>query len=130
MIGLDTCAIIDIFKGEKNIKNFLEKHKEPLAVNMMNYVEIFFGIDPKNPKHIKESEYYERFFNNFYFVDLTKEVSVKSSEIYWSLKKKGKNVGKFDCLLASCFLTHGIKKIVTKNVKHFKRIKDLEILSY
>ena len=41
MIGLDTSAIIDIFKGDNNIKQFLKKNKEPLAATLISYLDEF-----------------------------------------------------------------------------------------
>ncbi|MFC1648824.1 type II toxin-antitoxin system VapC family toxin [Nanoarchaeota archaeon] len=130
MIGLDTSAIIDIFKGEESIRRFLEKNKEPLATNMMSYIEVFFGIDPESPQHAEESGLYEEFFNSTYFIDMSKEASRKASAIYYDLKRSGKPIGKFDCLLASCFLASGVKKVVTRNVKHFQRVKGLKVIEY
>ena len=49
MIGLDTSAIIDIFKGDKSIKLILEKNREPLAATIMSYLELSFGLDLENP---------------------------------------------------------------------------------
>ena len=57
MIGLDTSAIIDIFKGNQNIKLFLNGNKEPLAATIMSYLELFFGINPENPNHVEEGRY-------------------------------------------------------------------------
>jgi predicted nucleic acid-binding protein len=62
MIGLDTTAIIDIFKGDKRLRKFLENNTEPLSSTIMNYMELFFGLNPKDSKPAKESEYYRTFF--------------------------------------------------------------------
>lgn len=130
MIGLDTSAIIDIFKGEEKIKQFLENNKEPLAVTVMSYLELFFGLNPENPKHAVEANYYREFFKSVYNVNLSKDSCEESSEIFWNLKKEGRTIEQFDCVIAALFITNGINKILTRNQKHFEKIKKLNVISY
>ena len=130
MIGLDTSAIIDIFKGEERIRRFLENNKEPLAATIMSYLELFFGLNPENPKHKIESQYYNEFFKSLYNINLTKDSCEKSSEIFWELKKNGKSIEQFDCVIAAMFLVNGIDKIITRNSRHFENIRQLKVISY
>ena len=130
MIGLDTSAIIDIFKGEPEIKKFLELNKAPLAATIMSYLELFFGLDFENAQHTKEAQYYRDFFDDVYCMDLTKESCEKASDILWRLKKDGNIIEKFDCIIAAIFMANGINSILTRNKKHFEKIKGLNVLSY
>mgnify|MGYP001578020403 CR=1 FL=1 len=130
MIGLDTSVIIDIFKGEEKIKQFLENNKEPLAATIMSYLELFFGLDYKNPKHKEEGEYYTDFFKSVYNLDVSKDACEEASKIFWDLKKEGKSIEQFDCVIAAIFITKGITKILTRNSKHFDKIRELKVLSY
>mgnify|MGYP001593450345 FL=1 len=130
MIGLDTSAIIDIFKGDEKIKNFLETNKEPLASTIINYLELFFGINTENPKHIAEGKYYDEFFKGLYSIGLSSEACKEASKIFWALKKEGRVIEQFDCIAAACFLTSGITKMLTRNPEHFGRIKQLSVISY
>ena len=130
MIGLDTSAIIDIFRGDEKIKQFLENNKEPLAATIMSYLEVFFGLDPKNPKHKEEGSYYGELFKTAYNLGLTKDACEEASKIFWSLKREGKSIEQFDCVIAAIFITNGINKILTRNSRHFDKIKGLEVLSY
>lgn len=130
MIGLDTSAIIDIFKGEQKIKEFLEVNKEPLAATTMSYLELFFGLSPENPRHVMEGNYYREFFKGLYNIELTKGSCEEASKIFWNLKKEGKAIEQFDCIIAALFLKDGIGKILTRNPKHFDRVKQLKVISY
>ncbi|MBI2649894.1 PIN domain-containing protein [Candidatus Woesearchaeota archaeon] len=130
MIGLDTSAVIDIFKGNERLKQFLENNKEPLAATLMSYLELFFGLNPENPKHATEGEYYTEFFKSLYNVDLSKDTCEEASKIFWRLKKEGKTIEQFDCAIAASFLTNGVNKILTGNPKHFEKIKQLNVISY
>ena len=130
MIGLDTSAVIDLFRGNRGIKEFLEANKEPLAATTMSYLELFFGLNPKDAKHGKEAEYYREFFKSLYNIELTKDSCELSSEIFWSLKKEGKMIEQFDCVIAAMLISNGINKILTGNPKHFEKIKQLNVISY
>ena len=130
MIGLDISAIIDIFKGDKNIRKFLDENKEPLASTSMSYLELFFGINPENPRHLEEGEYYREFFKSIYMLELTYESCEQASGIFWALKKQGKTIGQFDCVIAAIFISNGVNKILTRNEGHFDKIKQLEVITY
>jgi predicted nucleic acid-binding protein len=130
MIGLDTSAIIDIFKGNERIKKVLEDNKEPMAATIMSYLELFFGLNPENLKHLNEGKYYAEFFKGLYNIDLSKDSCEEASKIFWRLRKEGKTIEQFDCSIAASFLTNGINKIITGNPKHFENIKQLNIIGY
>tara|TARA_Y100000310_G_C20358554_1_gene657846 strand:+ start:304 stop:699 length:396 start_codon:yes stop_codon:yes gene_type:complete len=130
MIGLDTSAIIDIFKGNQNIKNILEQNKEPLVATIMSYLELFFGLNPDNPQHTTEGKYYDEFFKNILNLDLNNDSCREASKIFWNLKNQGKEIDQFDCVIAAILITNGIKKIITRNPKHFEKINQLSVISY
>ncbi len=131
MIGLDTTAIIDIFKGEKNIKQLLQRLNEQIASTQINYQEVLFGLDlVDNVEHQHEKEYYDSFFRNLRYFSLDDSSVVSASEIYWQFNKLNKEIGKFDCMIASILLENGVSKIITRNVKHFEGIKGLKVISY
>ena len=58
------------------------------------------------------------------------EFNITASDIYGQitseLERKGELVGEMDALIASIALAHN-ERILTKNVRHFGRIKGLEV---
>lgn len=130
MIGLDTSAIIDIFRGDEAIKKALENIKEPLAVTQISYLELMFGLDPKNEKHRTEEGFYDEFFQSLLSLDLDNQSCKKASEVFWRLKKEGKTIEQFDCVIAGIFLANGINTIISRNAKHFSNIHGLKIIGY
>ncbi len=130
MIALDTTAIIDIFKGDLKLKNVIEGVNEEFVTTIINHQEIMFGLDLSDDDYKKEELYYNEFFQDVMIVSITVEASKKGSEIFWKLKHKGKDIGRFDCMIAGILLTHGINKIITRNKKHFGNIGQLEVISY
>ncbi|MBI2546814.1 type II toxin-antitoxin system VapC family toxin [Candidatus Woesearchaeota archaeon] len=130
MIGLDTSAIIDLFRGKPEIKGFFESNKEPLAATIVSYLELFFGLNPSDPKHGAEGECYRKFFEGIYNISLTHQACEEASRIFWNLKKEGRIIEQYDCLIGALLIKNGITKILTKNPKHFGRIKGLTVLTY
>ena len=130
MIGLDTSAIIDIFKGVNSVKKAIGDAKGPFVATDVNYAEIMFGINPKHPRSKAEEQYYDEFFSSVSMLKLT-EVSIKkAAAIYWELRGEGKTLEPFDCLIAGMMLANGVTNIVTKNKQHFERVKGLNVISY
>lgn len=52
------------------------------------------------------------------------------AKIFDRLDAKSKTIDDNDILIAGIMISNGIKKIITKNRKHFERIQGIEVLSY
>ena len=73
MIGLDTSAIIDLFKGEEKIREVLEAHKEPVAATILSYLELFLDWILKM-KSTRKKRSIIGIFKQVYSLDLTKNL--------------------------------------------------------
>jgi len=62
-------------------------------------------------------------------VDINKAVAVEGGKIYSRLVKEGGMIELNDCLISATSISHGINKIVTRNINHFERIKEIEVLT-
>lgn len=130
MIGLDTSALIDLFKGDDAVKGVIMKHDEVMASTQISYFELMIGLDPDNSRHVLEENYIDRAFQQITRLGVDDSACKKSSSIYWELRKKGEMIDKFDCLIGGIFLSKGVSKVITRNVKHFKKIRGLKVISY
>ena len=130
MIALDTTALIDLFKGDKSLKLLMKDLNQGFAITSINCQEIYFGINPKEPKHLLEEEEYNRFFKEIIVFDFDKNSAKESSEIFWNLGARGEHIGKFDCMIAGTLISNSVDTVITKNKKHFENIKGLKVLSY
>jgi len=59
-------------------------------------------------------------------IDLDKEIAILGGKIYSNLIREGKEIELNDCLIAATAVSYGIKKVVTRNIDHFNKIKDLK----
>ena len=130
MIGMDSSALIDLFKDNLELKNLLKNIDEPLVLNQISYLELMFGINFENSNHKREEYYYDELFQSLIVFDLDNFSSKKAAEIFQNLKKKGLIIDHMDCIIAGIFLINGVNKIITKNVKHFENILGLKVISY
>ena len=130
MIGIDTTALIDLFKKNEEIIYLLAETKEEIMLNIITYLELMLGLDFKNKKHKNEEDYYDELYNYYSVLNLDYKACKKNSEIIRALKSIGKIIDPFDCAIAAIYLSNGIDKIITRNVKHFENIYGLKVLAY
>jgi tRNA(fMet)-specific endonuclease VapC len=130
MIGIDTTVLIDLYKKDPDLIELLSKITESISTTVINSQEIQFGLNPKRKNFRIEKEFYDNLMSNLVIHDFNNVCVNKSSEIYWELYSKGKEIGKFDSMIAGILLINGVNKIITKNKKHFENIKGLKVISY
>ena len=90
MIGLDTSAIIDLFKKDMSLIKFLESTDDKVTLNQISYLELMFGLDFENKKHLSEEEYYDSLFANSLVLELNNSSCKMAGKILMRLKKLGK----------------------------------------
>jgi predicted nucleic acid-binding protein len=130
MIGLDTSAIIDLFNEDESLISLLAGINDKFCLNRINYFEIMMGINRIKGDHLEEESAYEKLFSSFPMLELDFLSCKKASDIHWDLKKIGITIDLLDYAIAGIFVTNGVDKIITRNVKHFDKIKGLKVLSY
>lgn len=130
MIALDSTAIIDFFKKDEKLKKVLDNVDDTLVTTSINYQEVRFGMNPKDPRYKLEHSFYEELFDNIVLFDFDRRSALKSAEIFWELINNGMEIGKFDSMISGTLLNNGVNSIITKNKSHFERVKGLKVLSY
>ena len=130
MIGLDTSAIIDLFRDDPALIRLLEQIDDTVVLSQISYLELMFGLDFERRNDKTEEEYYDSLFNLYSVLPLDNISCKKAAKISLALKKLGKSIGQFDCAIAGILLANGTNKILTRNKKHFENIKELNVVSY
>tara|TARA_Y100000310_G_C20633158_1_gene789708 strand:+ start:223 stop:606 length:384 start_codon:yes stop_codon:yes gene_type:complete len=124
---LDTSFLIDLVNGKKETKNV--SNLPNLLTTQINMYEFIRGFFLKRGNSIKYSQVME-LFDNIRVLPLNDQGILKSAEISASLIKNGMVIEDTDCLTAGIALSHNANTIVTKNKKHFSRIKDIKVETY
>jgi len=131
MIGLDTDFIIDFLRNKKEAVDLADNFRnEMIATTQINFFEILTGLYRKEALRIREEKSTMDFFNNLNVLDLDRNGTVKSAEIAGNLMLKGSMIEPNDCLIAGILLANGCNTIITRNIRHYSKIKGLKIQSY
>jgi tRNA(fMet)-specific endonuclease VapC len=127
MYLVDTDWIVDYLKGKKNAIEGLQKlFDKGLYVSVISIAEIYEGIiDAKNKDDVRKS--FDDFLGGVVILNLNESICKKFGEIRSSMRKKGELIGDFDILIASTAIVHDLK-LITGNVAHFSKIKEIKIV--
>ena len=130
---IDTTFIIDLLHGNRNaLKKAIELEEEDNVLTTEICVfEIYYGIFRKKGininNHIKKVN---KLLDKLEVLPLDRKSSIKAAEIAGELAKNGLEIGSHDCMIAGITLANGCNTIVTENIEHFERIKDITVETY
>ena len=77
----------------------------------------------------EEKEKAIEFFSNLEILELNKESAILAGEIEAGLILSGETIGIIDIMIGAICLSNN-ETLLTRNKKHFEKIKNLEIKSY
>lgn len=128
MICIDSTCIVDFFKRLPEAVKIIERYKDEIATTEISVFEVMYGVYLKNSD--KEKELSNNFFDSILVLPFDSGCGNISAEILSSLSKKGEIIDQNDVFIASIMIKKGCDKIITKNTKHFSKIKGLKVISY
>ena len=135
MILLDTTACIDYLNGHKELKKVDKNQEDLIHITSITVYEMNIGF-VQTKRKISEQRYKQlykpwlEFISSMEIFPLRYKEAERAVEIFDFFDSQGQRIDDNDILIAGIMLTNGIKKILTKNVKHFERIIGLEIIKY
>lgn len=130
MICLDTDFIVDLLKQKENALSKFESLRNEVVISTeLNYFEILYGIFIN--EHFSEREFnlIEEFFDSIPVLPLDHASSYNAAKISATLAKKGLTIGFNDELIGGICSSKNCA-ILTRNIKHFSRIKGLKVETY
>ena len=114
-VCLDTSIIIDLLrKREKITKKLLELEVVP-TLTAITVTELYMGE--------KKGEKLDLILKRLKFYPLDFESSRLAGKIYKTLRRRGELVEFRDILIGAICIRYGVP-LMTKNVKHFKRLEE------
>ena len=122
---VDTDILIDFFSnvtpGAEVVSILISR--EEAVLTSVSVFELYAGVEGK--RRLKQIE---TLIQNLMILPLDVFEAVMAGKIYTQLKAKGQMIGTHDILIAAICLTNGLP-LYTKNVIHFSKIEDLQVLS-
>lgn len=118
---VDTTFLIDLLNKRPDAILFAQNNY--VVTTAISVFEVYQGAK------LSEFEVLDIFFNRIMVLKFGKEEGVLAGKIALDLKKRGEIIDFEDCMIAAIAL---IKEttLITKNLKHFNRIKNLKVISY
>jgi tRNA(fMet)-specific endonuclease VapC len=135
MIILDTSACIDYLNGNEKLRDVMSENEDLIHITAITIYEINIGLE-RTKRKISKKRYKElnkiwlEFISGMEIFSLGFKEAKKSAEIYDKLESKGQIIDDNDILIIGIMLSNGIKKIITKNIKHFELIEEIELINY
>lgn len=135
MIMLDSTACIDYLNGDEGIKEVINESDKMLNISTVSIYEVSIGLE-RTKRKISEARYtilYKRwieFLTGVQIIILDIKEAERSSQIFDELEAIGERIDDNDILIAGSMLSNGITTIITRNKRHFEKIKDLNIIEY
>jgi tRNA(fMet)-specific endonuclease VapC len=123
---IDTDILIYSLKNDEHVKQkFRENQNIPKSISVITYGELVFGA--RKSRHIEKNlAVTYRIAELFPVINIDRSIMDVFGEIKSSLEMRGSIIEDMDILIAATALSHNLV-LVTNNVKHFKKIKDLRI---
>ncbi len=121
MILLDTDVFIDYLRDFEPSVTFFKTHVSEICISEYSIMELFIGCSNKN-----EMKIIETFVNKFNVLNTPPQIVTNAANILRDhFLKDGIEI--IDALIASTALDYNIS-LYSKNIKHFKPIKDLDLV--
>ena len=129
---LDTTFLIDLLRGEdEKVKWKSEELDEKFsikAISSITMMELWRGA-LQSTNQEKEKKKIQELLHSLLNYSFSEEEAKKSAEIEVELIKSGKLVDIEDIMIAGTALIKN-EKILTRNIKHFNKIKGLDLEEY
>jgi len=123
---IDSDMLIYFLKGKKEIIEKISQIPiDNLYISRINYTELTYGA--YNSTRIEQNlKIIEPFLDNFKILEFTKDSSLIFAKEKARLKKSGNIIADMDLMIASIAIENDCI-LISNNIKHFKRIKNLKL---
>jgi len=129
---LDATVLVDLLREDPGAAaKVAELEAEgPLATTEANAFELYFGIHLRPERREVAERHAASLLARLEVLPLDRAGAMRAGAIAADLRRRGQDIGFVDVLTAGIALSHGITTVVTRNVGHFRRVRDLLVESY
>ena len=127
-VCLDTDILIDHLRGDERVVHPIEELEEGgniLSTTTINSFELYYGAQ-KTEKKEKNIEGVRMLLERLVVFEFDHRASEKAGEIAARLESEGLPIGFRDILIGSTAITND-GELLTKNIRHLERIRELKI---
>ena len=126
---LDSDILIYFLKGNRQVVEQVSHHApEDLITSRINYTELLYGA--YNSTRVESNlRTILSFLDHFEILEFDKNAAEIFAQEKARLKKSGTIIADMDLMIASIAIANDVA-LVTNNVKHFERIKNLRLVRW
>jgi len=124
---IDSDIIIDFLNNQKSAINFFKNSvNKRIDISIISWIEVVYGF--KKNKLLDKTKIFQELLNdyNISVLQIDEKISLEYLNIKIDLENKKIVLGDFDLLIAATAKSKNLK-LVTRNIRHFLRIKDLQL---
>ena len=128
---LDTSFVIDLMRGAKKAVEKLEEFErsgEAIYLTAPTIYELFLGIALSRASD-SEKQRVEEVLREQVVLPLDEDAARAAGELQGELMREGVPIDPLDALIAGIAVARG-ERVATRNVKHFSRVRGVEIVGY
>lgn len=127
-LDVDTDWLVDIYSGRPDAIRVLEGlHSIGLAVSIISHGELFEGTFGFSDADERLTRVYA-LLSRFETLQLTDPIMEIFGRTRSHLRQSGQMIADLDLLIAATAVSHDLT-LSTRNVRHFRRVPDLELYS-
>lgn len=127
MYLIDSDCVIDFLNGDLGVAQTMGLlSKDRIATSVICVCEVLEGLYFSGYAKDDKIKSFSKFIESIKILEVDMPIASLFAKLRGDLRRKGELIDNFDLLIASTCVTKGLI-LVTGNVKHFKRIKDLKI---
>lgn len=127
---LDSTFLIDVLRGEGTVEELLGEVdvSEPLFVASVTVMELYEGIYLAKSTE-RERAVVEEMLDGINEIGFDRTCAKRAGQINAELVTAGHPIDETDVMIAATALDYDLP-VVTRNVDHFERIEELDVISY
>ena len=127
-ILIDSDIIIDFLNNQESANSFFKNsiNNKALFISVISWAEVVYGF--KKTKTTNKIKLFQNFLDYYQIkvIYVDEKVAEKYLDIKIDLEIKRIPLDDFDLLIAATAIANNLS-LATRNIKHFKRIKDLRL---
>jgi predicted nucleic acid-binding protein len=125
---LDTSVLVDLVRGnadvEKRVKEYEEKG-EPLRVSTVSAFELYYGAY-RSSRVMENLRLIKDLLKSLELISYDEKASAISGAILAELRQRGEAIDIRDLFISATAMSVE-DKIATRNIRHFNKVRDLEV---
>lgn len=127
---LDSTFLVDVLRGDDGVEELVEDLDAggPTFVTAVTVMELAEGIRLADATEAERTAV-EDLLNDLNELAFDRECAMRAGRINADLVSAGERIDETDAMIAATALVHD-QPVVTRNVDHFERVADVEVVTY